>query len=324
MATNAPSQQTLLYRGIYEFDDPSGTLLAVRIPQNGSADLYAGTAVIVRPNQCALFLYKGQIAELMGPGTHLIATENYPILTKLANWKFGFQSPLRCDLWFFSKQLFTGRRWGTSTPVLMPMGPLGTIPLRSFGTYNISLRDPGYLYLKLVGGKLTFDITDVEELVQAEILRALPQAFSVLKDVRQMATQAVEVSRKLEEIVTPRLIPVGLDVRQINVLSILPSQEVLQALDEKMAMQVIGNQKDYLLYKAATSLDQLHGGHSDPMQVLMGLMMNKHLADGGAPAPVAAAPTAPALQPVTACPSCQKAVASGSNFCPHCGKGMKA
>ena len=65
-------------------------MLAAKVPFSGSADLYKGTVIVVRPNQKALVVYKGEMGELLQPGTHEIETENFPILTRLSSWKFWF------------------------------------------------------------------------------------------------------------------------------------------------------------------------------------------------------------------------------------------
>ena len=135
-------QQDSIYRGIYEFDDPSGCLLACRVPHSGSADLYSGTAVIVRPNQCAFFIFKGKIADIFGEGTHSLETESVPLLTQLANWRFGGRNPLRCELWFFSSQVYTARRWGTMKPVLHNFPDMPSVPIRAYGNFNITIKDP--------------------------------------------------------------------------------------------------------------------------------------------------------------------------------------
>src|SRR4051812_42313426 len=111
--------QSFLFRGIYEFEDPSAALVAAKIPAEGTVDLFADTVVVVKPNQTALFIYKGEVADSMKAGTYQINTENVPVLTRLAGWKFGFQSPLRCELIFFAQQIFTSRRWGTPRPALI-------------------------------------------------------------------------------------------------------------------------------------------------------------------------------------------------------------
>ena len=62
------AKQSTLFKGIYEFEDPSGTLLAGKVPAVGTVDLFSGTAVIVKPNQCALFVYKGKVADVLFAG----------------------------------------------------------------------------------------------------------------------------------------------------------------------------------------------------------------------------------------------------------------
>ena len=320
MSNGKPTQQSTYFRGIYEFEDPSGTLLAARIPNDGSADLYSGTVIVVRPNQRALFLYKGQIAEVLGPGTHQIATENFPVLTRLANWRFDFTSPLRCEIWFFSASEFAARRWGTTQPVLTPLGALGTIPLRAYGNYTLELKDPTQLYLKMIGGRTLFDITDLEDFVQGQILECFPQALKIITDVRQLAAKQEEVAKRLLSLMFSRLAPIGVEMKNVQVLSILPPQEVLQALEEKMAMQVVGNPKEYLMYKAANSLDALHGHTGDPMQVMMGLMLGKGLLGADSREKEAAVST----RDTQFCPGCGSPNAGANNFCSHCGKGLRS
>ncbi len=73
----AITKQSTLFRGIYEFEDPTGCLMAAKVPAAGTVDLYSGTAIVVKPSQCAVFVYKGQIADILLAGTHLVKTENY-------------------------------------------------------------------------------------------------------------------------------------------------------------------------------------------------------------------------------------------------------
>ncbi|MDZ4082919.1 MAG: SPFH domain-containing protein, partial [Bdellovibrionales bacterium] len=161
--SNSTRNQSTFFKGIYDFEDPSGALVAAKVPAAGSVDLYSGTAVIVRPNQCAIFVYKGQVADVFFAGTHEVKTENMPILTKLANWKFGFESPLRCELIFVAGQVFTARRWGTPQPVLTNFHDFGSVPIRAFGNFNFVVSNPKLFYTKLMGTRATFSISDIEE-----------------------------------------------------------------------------------------------------------------------------------------------------------------
>lgn len=51
--SNAVRQQSTLFKGIYEFEDPSGSLIAAKVPPSGTVDLYNGTAVIVKPSRAS-------------------------------------------------------------------------------------------------------------------------------------------------------------------------------------------------------------------------------------------------------------------------------
>ncbi len=310
--------QGVLFRRIYEFEDPSGTLIAAKAPQTGTADLFDGTAIIVKPNQCAVLIYKGQIADILPAGTHFAKTENIPIITRLANWKFGLESPLRAEIWFFSGNVFTARRWGTTQPIVLNLAETGPTPLRAFGNYNVVIRDPKKVYLNLIGSRTSFDITDMEDFIQGQIVELFPQALATIKNLETLGTERDAVSKKLEALITTELSNFGVQVQKIQVLSILPPQEVIQALDAKGAMKVLGNQKEYLVYKAANSLDAM-GDHAtgNPMQMMLGLMMGKGLMGMGEREREREEKTQPDLR---ACVGCKNPLGKDHKFCPNCGR----
>ena len=318
------NQQGNFTKGIYEYADPSGTLLVTKIPTNGTADLYSGTRVIVRPNQAVIFVYNGKITEVLPPGNHEIHTENFPILTKLANWRFGFESPLRCELWFISMGLFTSRLWGTSSPVLLSLPVTGTMPVRVHGNFNIRVKDAKGFFLHFISSQSSFDITELETFVQAQIIELLPIALKLIEKVQDISTKQDLVSEKLEELINRKLAPYGIMLEDTQVRSILPPDEVLEALDQKLAMDVIGDKKEYLLYKVANSLDHMKqgGGQSgDQTQLLMTMMLGKSLLGEG----IMPQPQTPKLpEQLSApgyitCSKCNQQSDSKNSFCPKCG-----
>jgi membrane protease subunit (stomatin/prohibitin family) len=312
-----PREQSLFFRGIYEFEDPSGGLLAARVPQAGTADLFRDTVVLVRPNQRAMFIYEGRVAEILGEGTHRLENRNIPILTRLANWKLSFQSPLRCDLWFFATNVFPARRWGTTQPVIHKFPSLGSVPIRAYGNFTLALKDPETFYLNLVGGRTSYDITDLEGYLQGHILELLPQALQVVNNISELNILQEDVSQRLEKLLKPVAGRDGLEVRDVQVLSMLPTQEVLEALSARTAMNLIGDKREYLLYKAANSLEGFEGSGSDPMQMMMGLMLGKGLfnLDYHEKEQKAIEPARGII-----CPSCSQPAESHHRFCPSCGK----
>ena len=327
--------QKYVFRGIYEFEDPGGCLLAARIPHIGSADLYSGTAVIVRPNQCALFLYKGQITDVLMEGTHIIKTGNLPILTRLTNWRFGFKSPLRCEIWFFSNQAYTARRWGTIKPVLHDFPDTRSIPIRAYGNYNIVVQDPKKFYMTLIGSRTSYDISELEEFVQGQIVELFPEALTVVKSIENLNKFQDEVSKKLQIIVNRILTKYGLKIIDLQVLSILPSEEIIKALDAKAAMNIIGNKQEYLLYQAANSLNELQSGagagtnqSNDPMQMMLGLMLGKSLISSdfrekereAAPKMIGNEGRTKESYGSRFCSNCGSKIRSNDKFCSSCGE----
>jgi membrane protease subunit (stomatin/prohibitin family) len=322
------SDQGLLRKGIYEYSDPSATLLATRIPASGSADLYSGTVVVVRPNQSVIFVYGGKITEVLDTGTHEIHTENFPLLTKLANWKFGFESPLRCELWFISQGLFSGRLWGTDSPVLLTLPTTGAVPVRVHGNANIRISDAKGFFIHFLNGQTSYDITDLETFIQAQMMAFLPNALKAIEKIQDLNTKQTEVGAKLENLVNAKLKPYGVQLEDIQIKSILPPDEVLEALDQKLAMDVIGDKRDYLLYKVANSLDHMKSGPGqggDQTQLLMSMMLGKSLLGDGAGAATAPAslpggePTKTSAFNYVKCPACLEFTDPHNTFCPKCG-----
>ncbi len=106
----------------------------------------------------------------------------------------------------------------------------------------------------------------------------LPEVFSEIKTFEQLSQSQNILSKKIETLLNLELQNYGIATQKIQIISALPSKEVIEAIDAKMAIKMIGSQREYLLYKAANSLsadkDKLS---NDPMQMMMGLMLGKGL-----------------------------------------------
>jgi membrane protease subunit (stomatin/prohibitin family) len=316
------NEQNLFFRGIYEFQDPSGSLICARVPYDGNADLYEGSAIFVRPNQGVIFVHKGQVADFLGPGTHSLKSENFPILTRLANLKFGFKSPIRSELYFFSSSQFLGRRWGTNQPVFAEIDGK-PLPIRAYGNFNIRLVDPKKFYLKLMASRASFSISEIEEFVQGVLIEQFPNALKCVKALKDLSGKQKAISSLLETLAKTALKDYGLQVESIQVLSVLPSKEILQAMDASAAMEIIGDKREFLLYKAASTLDSLQSGggnqaKGDPMHMMMGLMLGKNLLASDYKQKENKAPIA--IQSNAACKNCGQSNSVEFRFCPKCGK----
>ena len=146
--------------------------------------------------------------------------------------------------------------------------------------------------------------------------------MALVKNLKEVGSKQNDVAQSLLSDMNNRISSVGLVLRNLQVMSLLPTKDMIEALDAKAAMEVLGNPRDFLLFKAAKSLtpgSNAGSAGNDPMHMMMGLVLgNKLMAPENTREP----------QPITAgtslnCPHCSKTVAAENRYCGHCGKEVK-
>ena len=107
--------------------------------------------------------------------------------------------------------------------------------------------------------------------------------MAIVKNISSLNLSQDDVSKKLQNDTNLVLFTYGIKIVDLQVLSLLPSDEIIKALDTKAAMKIIGNKQEYLLYQAANSLSEAQSGgggnnpSNDPMQMMLGMMLGKTL-----------------------------------------------
>ena len=97
--------------------------------------------LIVRPGQKAIFVNKGEIADIFDPGMYTLSTDNLPILSTLQGWPYGFDSPFKCEVYFVSTRQLTDLS-GEPGAIMLRDADFGPIRLQAFGTYSLRAIDP--------------------------------------------------------------------------------------------------------------------------------------------------------------------------------------
>ena len=77
---------------IIEWVDDSRHTIVWRFPRYNN-QIKTGAQLIVRPGQMAVFVHRGELADVFEPGHYTLKTDNLPILSTLQGWKYGFDSP---------------------------------------------------------------------------------------------------------------------------------------------------------------------------------------------------------------------------------------
>lgn len=147
---------------IVEWTDDSTDTMVWRFPRFEN-EIKHGAQLVVRQSQLAVFVDRGEIADVFAPGSYRLTTGNLPVLTTLMGWKYGFQSPFKSEVYFVNTRNFTNLKWGTKSPVILRDPEFGPIRLRAFGTYVVRVADPARFLKEIVGTGGHFTLGEVSD-----------------------------------------------------------------------------------------------------------------------------------------------------------------
>src|ERR1035438_2909236 len=75
---------------ILQWTETTDGVLSWRFPME-DMEIQNGGMLIVRESELAAFVNEGRMADVYGPGTYKLTTQNMPILTDLMNWDKMFK-----------------------------------------------------------------------------------------------------------------------------------------------------------------------------------------------------------------------------------------
>ena len=179
---------------IVEWIDDTNHTLVWRFPRYHN-QIKNGAQLIVRPGQTAVFVHRGELADVFEPGHYELTTDNLPILGTLQGWKHGFDSPFKSEVYFVRTTQITDLKWGTPNPIMLRDPDFGPIRLRAFGTYTLKAVDPRALLKELVGTDSDFSSDEINELMRSII----SEAFAV--DAGQIENRRAGPRRQLPRLV---------------------------------------------------------------------------------------------------------------------------
>ncbi len=290
---------------IVEWVDDSRHTLVWRFPRYQN-EIKNGAQLIVRPGQTAVFVHRGQIADIFEPGHYELKTDNLPLLSTIAGWKYGFNSPFRAEVYFVSTKQITDLKWGTPNPIMLRDPEFGPIRIRGFGSYSLKAVEPRALLQELVGTDKVFDAEEVAELLRSIIISTFADVLGSSKIAAlDLASQYLELGETLRIAVQERIDDeYGLEIPQMMIVNISLPEAVEKALDTRTSMGVIGNMNQFQQYQMGNAMtaaaeNPSGGGAADGMGLGLGFAMAGRMmqpgAMGGAPG-AAPPPPPPAAQ----------------------------
>ncbi|MCA9065974.1 MAG: SPFH domain-containing protein [Planctomycetaceae bacterium] len=286
---------------IIEWVDDSRHTLVWRFPRYQN-EIKNGAQLIVRPGQKAIFVHRGQIADIFEPGNYELKTDNLPILSTIAGWKYGFNSPFRSEVYFVSTRQITDLKWGTPNPIMMRDPEFGPIRIRAFGTYAIKAVEPKALLQELVGTDQEVDADEVTELMRSIIISTLADVLgSSNVAALDLASKYQEFSETLRQAVQERIDDeYGLEIPQLFIVNISLPEAVEKALDTRTSMGVIGDMGKFQQYQMGQAMTMAAenpsgGGAAEGMGLGLGFAMAGRMMQPGMAPGMSAAPAPPPM-----------------------------
>jgi len=296
---------------IIEWTDDSRDTLSYRWPDDDK-EIKNNAQLIVRESQVAQFLYLGQFGDTFGPGKHTLSTENIPVLSTLKGWKYGFNTPFKCDVYYLNTRLFTGNKWGTSNPVMMRDNDFGIVRVRAFGTFDFRIVDPKLFLREVAGSDHHFRLDEFADTMRSRIVSMFSEALAKSNiPVLDVASRYSEVGDALLPAINEAIISkYGIEFATFILENVSVPPEVEQAIDKRGSMAAIGNLNDYVKFQMAEGMGKGTGGAGAggaAAEMAMGFamaqqMMNQPGGIAGNPAQAASAPAA-AAAPVMLTPA---------------------
>ena len=247
---------------VIEWNETEPGVLAWRVPMQDH-EIQNGAVLTVREGQSAVFVNEGRIADVFGPGRHILTTRTLPVLTNLLNWDKLFDSPFKSDVWFIATRQQLDQRWGTQQPVTLRDRDFGAVRLRAFGNCSYHVAEARTFLQQVVGSRDVVRAGDVDGQLRGLILQHLADAVAQSGvPFLDLAANQVEFAEQIRRVVAPAFEPLGLSLDSLTLQSVSLPEELQKILDQKIGLGVIGtgNLAAFTQYQTAQAIPKLAEG----------------------------------------------------------------
>ena len=315
-----------------EWTDDSKNTLVYKYPlKNGGREINQKSKLIVRESQQAIFVHKGQICDIFPAGTYDLNTDIFPILSKLAGWKYGFQTPITVDIYFVNTKQFTGLKWGTANPILKRDPEFGMVRVRGFGSYSFKVDDAGIFLKELFGTNSSFVTSDIEEWLKDLLVSYLTDSIGEARvSVLDLAGNTLEFNTIVKANIQNKFKEIGLQLVNFVITNMSVPKEVEDAIDQRSKLGILGDKTDVMMKISAA--EALKEAAKNPgtggafvgagMGIGAGVGLGNIFAESMRMANEKPAESKPVSAGEKKCPKCGATVSAGAKFCPECGEKM--
>ena len=309
------------FLSVIEWKDASNDIIVYRYPLTDRDEIMNSSTLVVRESQVAMFIHKGEIADVFGPGTYKLATENIPFLTKLLSLSTLGNSRIKAEVYFVNTKRFMGLKWGTQNPIMMRDVDFGNNRLRGYGTFAFKVEDATKFMKECFGTNPIYRVKDIVTQYKSTLIQLLTDAIGESKlSALDLAANYKELADRVEEKSKEESAPIGLKLSNFVIENLSLPEDVEKMLDERTKMGVISDKMGtYTQYKAANALGDVAKNPSGGGLAGLGVGLGAGVNMGGMFTDALSGAKDSKRQVTVQCIKCGATIPGKSKFCPECG-----
>ena len=306
---------------VIKWDDPTKNTIVYRYPMEDRDEIMNGCQLIVAESQVAILVSTGQIADVYGPGEHKLTTNNMPIFTKLASWKYGFDSPFKADVYYINTKQFINMKWGTASKITMRDDYFGLVRLGARGTYSFQVVDAAKFMREIFGTNKDYRTDSLVEYFKSIIVSNFTKVIGEAKiSAVDIPAKYIEIGDLVKEEILDDFDNLGLSCPALYVESIVLPEQVEEAIDKRAstgAMQ--GAIDDYTKIQVAEAIRDAAQNEGNGMAgagvgLAAGMAMGQNFVNN-----LTGNNNQQPSNSGNGCPKCNTPLPQGAKFCPGCG-----
>ncbi len=299
-------------------DAYKGNNVMWRVPRN----IRWGDNVVVREDEAAVFYRDGKVlAYLDKPDRYALTSMNARLVGGLIQALSGVRQ--EAEVYYLQRRVFDGK-FGSAEPYVFRDPDFGLVSLRVFGSYRWRVGAPDNFINQFVGTFGAATHADVESRLRDQMVLLVYNTLGKLKDqgtrVTDLATQLTTIEQAVLGFAPQHFGPLGIEINQLQGISINLPDEVQKAVNTRSEMGVLG--VNYMQYQAGQAMTTAAANPTGAAGAFAGAGVGLGAGMGMGYGMAGQMQGMYGPGPGQPCPKCGTLVQPGVRFCPQCGNSM--
>ena len=299
-------------------DAYKGNNVLWRVPRN----IRWGDNVVVRQDETAVFYRDGKVlAYLDKPDRYALTSMNARLVGGLIQALSGVRQ--EAEVYYLQRRIFDGK-FGSAEPYVFRDPDFGLVSLRVFGSYRWRVGAPDNFINQFVGTFGAVTHADVESRLRDQMVLLVYNTLGKLKDqgmhVTDLATQLTTIEQAVLGFAPQHFGPLGVEINQLQGISINLPDEVQKAVNTRSEMGVLG--VNYMQYQAGQAMTTAAANPTGTAGAFAGAGVGLGAGMGIGYGMAGQMQGMYGPGPGQPCPKCGTLVQPGVRFCPQCGNSM--